>query len=447
VRSYVVSRNGETAGDTVQTSFTDVAVAPSSSYLYSVSAIDRWGNTSRPARLEVTTSAASPSGDAPYCSSALFSSVTFDWSLGYTEPNGSDLWPVTWGADRKVYAFFGDGGGIGGDNNRGRASFGIAAFAGPPPPTPATARNLYGGFQTTHPATIYGKASSIVAVGSDFYAIGGTYNPQEIAAHPNHLSGSPNRIQLAYSHNNPYSWRALPWTFCEADEADTHLTGAFCPGGFVNFGPGNAGAPGRYVYLVGVANDRSIWQDIPGPVPARTYLARVRSSRLRDERAYQYFSGLDGKGRPTWSADPDRKAPIFSDPNADHPGCGGVCSMSSGLGDIVYDAGLKRYLGIAQGAFIGQTSFYEAPDLWGPWKAILYNNINPADGSGGWANLGRAGGNSLGVHVVNAWTSPDGLDLWLTYSSDGKAPTEAQFPPAGTSMDSLNLVRAHLIPK
>jgi hypothetical protein len=45
---------------------------------------------------------------------------------------------------------------------------------------------------------------------------------------------------------------------------------------------------------------------------------------------------------------------------------------------------------------------------------------------------------------VNAWTSTDGSDIWLSYSSDGIAPEGSALPPAGSSMDSLNLVPAHL---
>jgi hypothetical protein len=120
--------------------------------------------------------------------------------------------------------------------------------------------------------------------------------------------------------------------------------------------------------------------------------------------------------------------------------------MASSIAEAVYDPGIGRFIGIAQGEYIGQTSFYDAPHPWGPWTTISYNNIDAATGTGGWANLGTAGGGGLGVHVVNAWTSPDGLTLWLTYSSDGIAPPGASFPPAGTPMDSFNLVRAHLVP-
>ena len=117
--------------------------------------------------------------------------------------------------------------------------------------------------------------------------------------------------------------------------------------------------------------------------------------------------------------------------------------MSGALSEVIYNSALKRYIGTAQGDRIGQTSFYDAPDPWGPWTVVEYNNIDPATGSGGWANLGSAG-STLGVHPVNAWTSTDGLTLWMTYSSDGKAPEGALFPPAGTSLDSFNLVKVEL---
>ena len=118
--------------------------------------------------------------------------------------------------------------------------------------------------------------------------------------------------------------------------------------------------------------------------------------------------------------------------------------MTSGLGEAVYVRALKRYIATAQGPYVGQTSFYDAPHPWGPWTTVSYNNIDAASGTGGWANLGTAGGESLGVHLVLAWASDDGATLWATYSSDGKAPEGALFPPAGTLMDSFNLVRVHL---
>jgi len=443
--SFDISRDGMIIGRTAELFFTDLSVAARNHYSYSVSAVDRWGNKATALPIEVDTPAASAQGDAPYCASLMLASVSFDWSLGYTQANGSDLWPVTWGLDGHVYAFFGDGGGIGGDNYRGRASFGIASFTAPPPVTPSTAYNVYGGYQAAYPAHIYGKASAISAIGNNFYTLGGIYNDSDLAKKPTHLSGSPDRVQLAYSIGNAHSWQAAPWIFCRPNEREPDPSaGNFCPLGFVNFGRGNGGSRDKYVYLVGGPNEKSFWSNEPESVPAYTYLARVPESQLLRQRAYRFYSGVDRHGKPRWDGHSTHMQPIFIDANSRQPGCGGICDMTSGLGEITYDFGLHRYLGIAQGAYVGQTSFYEAPEPWGPWRVIQYNNIDPVDGGGGWARLGTKAGGSLGVHIVNAWTSPDGLSLWLSYSSDGVAPQDSAFPPAGTSMDSLNLVSAHL---
>ncbi len=156
---------------------------------------------------------------------------------------------------------------------------------------------------------------------------------------------------------------------------------------------------------------------------------------MLQREAYEYFAGLDARGRPSWSRDQQQMQPVFTDRNAKQP---------TSLESASYIPGIQRYIATAQGPYIGQTSFYDAPHHWGPWTTITYNNIDPRTGAGGWANLGKAGGGSLGVHIVNAWTRQDGLHLWMTYSSDGKAPDGALFPPAGTLLDSFNLIQAEL---
>jgi hypothetical protein len=118
--------------------------------------------------------------------------------------------------------------------------------------------------------------------------------------------------------------------------------------------------------------------------------------------------------------------------------------MTSTLEEAVYDAPLERYIGVAQGDYLAQTSFYEAPHPWGPWTTITYNNIDAATGSGGWGNLGTAAGGSLGVHAINAWTSDNGQTLWMVFSSDGTAPPGALFPPPGSKLDAFHLLRVDL---
>jgi hypothetical protein len=461
---YTVTRDGSLLGSTSETNFVDTTVAASAAYDYSVSAALVSGETLSAGTLRVSTPAASPTGDAPYCKSRHIDSISWDWAGGHTEPNGSDLWPVTWGKDGNVYTFFGDGGGFGGDNQRGRVSFGVAMLTAAPPLSPATVKNIYGGYQASHPAMLDGKAGAIIAVGNDFYTLGGLYDAQELRGVSGHKSGAPKRVQLGYSKGNAHSWQAAPWIFCSSGAQTAY--GAFCPVGFVNYGRGNAGAPDDDVYLLGNANSPGWWEGDDGPevmaerqqsatspsaattdagAAATTYLARVSKKHVLQRAAYRYFAGLDSNGQPIWSDDQKRMQPIFTDRNPSQPGCDGRCYMTSPLEGAVYDPGIHRYIATAQGAYIGQTSFYDAPHPWGPWTTISYNNIDPQTGTGGWANLGKAGGGSLGVHIVNAWTSADGLSLWLTYSSDGKAPAGALFPPEGTMLDSFNLVSARLI--
>ncbi len=440
---YRVSRDDIPLLSTLQTSFEDTTVSESTRYSYSVFSVSRYG--AAPLLLgkaEVITPPASPAGDAPYCRSQHIASIRWDWNSGRTEPNGSDLWPVTWAGDRKVYTAFGDGGGFGGSNHDGRASFGIAVFD-PGAPTGATVgRNVYGGRDSQYPSRLQGKGGAIIAVGNDFYTLGGLYSDEEVATRTRPVSGSPRRRQLAYSRDNAHSWQPAPWSFCSG--VDHPLSGRFCPLGFINYGAGNSGAPDGQVYLLGVVNSDAFWSGEPAPNGSSTYLARVPRRSVLDRKAYRYFAGLDARGRPRWTPDPDRMLAVFIDRNAPRPGCSGTCNMAGTLGEAVYDKALGLYIGTAQGPYVGQTSFYESPRPWGPWRTISYNNIDPRTGRGGWANLGTAAGESLGVHLVNAWTSRDGLTLWATYSADGIAPPESFFPPAGTDLDSFNLLRLHL---
>jgi hypothetical protein len=440
---YRVTRNGTPLVSTVQTSFVDTTVSESTRYSYAVFSVSRYGAPPLMiATAEVVTPPASPGGDPPYCKSQHIESMTWDWDTGRTEPNGSDLWAVTWGGDHKVYTVFGDGGGFGGTNHDGRASFGVAVLDQAAPGSATVGRNLYGGHGSPYPSALQGKGGAIIAVGNDFYTLGGLYTDGEIAGRTRPVSGSPKRRQLAYSLGNAHSWRAAPWFFCSGEQ--NRVSGVFCPLGFINYGPGNSGAPDGQVYLLGAANSDVFWSGDAPQNGSSTYLARVPRRAVLDKQAYRYFAGLDSRQRPRWSSDPDRMAPVFVDRNAPRPGCAGTCNMAATLGEAVYDRALGLYIGTAQGPHIGQTSFYESRQPWGPWTTISYNNIEPRSGGGGWANLGTAAGESLGVHIVNAWTSPDGLTLWATYSADGTAPQEALFPPAGTDLDSFNLLRLHL---
>ncbi len=491
VAGYRVSRNGMVIGTVsrAQTSYSDVTVSPASNYTYVVTAFDVAGNIAASGPLPVTTAVASATGDAPYCPSTLITSATFDFPNAYNEPHagntldappysdGSDLWSLTWGADGNVYTFFGDGWGLCGEldvDQNGNAvgadktSFGFAEITGALPfgsqcPSQFLNGNIYGGYNSPHPydwgnnGLLNGKATAVIAVGANFYATAGIWRSADCTgACPK--GGMPNHLEIASSIGNGYSWQDnSAWDFCNLS-SNSVLGGAFnvCPVGFAHFGPGYTGAPDSFVYIY--ALDAAFFWGMPTNAAANTYLLRVPNNQLLDSAAYQYFAGLNEYGRPIWSSIETLRQPIFVDnnPNQNGPVPGGTYSftMGMGIGEALYDAPLGRYLATAQGGKVGQAAVFESPNPWGPWSVIYYSNISPANGgTGGWGNLGSGtwngstfdGAGTLGIHVTNAWTSADGKSTWMTFSSNGLAPTNAAFSAlAGNWMDSFNAVELSL---
>ena len=65
---------------------------------------------------------------APYPFSNVLIGVQWDWTTFDKRAPGSDIWPITWADDGNQYTAWGDGGGFGGDNRRGRVPLGVAQF-------------------------------------------------------------------------------------------------------------------------------------------------------------------------------------------------------------------------------------------------------------------------------------------------------------------------------
>src|SRR5438445_7506776 len=87
----------------------------------------------------------------PYPPSTVLRSVTWHWDTLTTAAPGSDLWPVTWGADDQLYTAWGDGGGFGGTDSQGRVSLGFARIEGAP--ENFRGFNINGGEKPEHPAS------------------------------------------------------------------------------------------------------------------------------------------------------------------------------------------------------------------------------------------------------------------------------------------------------
>jgi hypothetical protein len=212
--------------------------------------------------------------------------------------------------------------------------------------------------------------------------------------------------------------------------------------------------PDGYVYMTGIANTADFWCDTGCPVfvpPAKTFMSRVPSGSILTQSAYQYYAGLNNNGGPIWTTDVTRMQPIFSNRNANKTDSHGVVwVMATGLDTPVYNPALGRYIATSSSSPLGQTSFYDAPNPWGPWTVISYYNFNIASEdsnnmpTGGWGNFGAAS-NGLGLHGVPAWTSADGKTLYFIFSGTGNASTAASFTfLQGKNLDVFSYINATL---
>jgi hypothetical protein len=329
--------------------------------------------------------------------------ITWHMDTHTTAAPGSDIWSVTWVADGNLYAGWGDGGGFDGTNSDGRVSIGFARIEGDPEEFVGV--NVSGGKNAIHLASIErGKPSAIISVDGTLYVWLNTQN------------GEPPDFQLAWSDDFGETWQVSDWVFPGS--------GDFFPGKFLNAGEDNSAAEDGYVYTYGAS-----WIFTQGP-ENNIYLMRVPQEEIKDRDAYEFFTGLDEQGNPTWSADVEQRQPVFTDPN----GVGNTSQAS-----VSYVPGLDRYLltvphrppyqSITAGA--GQLGVFDAPTPWEPWTTVAYYD--------NWMEAG--GGEALGYYFPGKWMIEDGLTLWMVFSCHNAQEGEGC---ADEYHDRFNLIKATL---
>ena len=331
----------------------------------------------------------------PYPPSPVIERIDWDFAHRLRQAPGSDLWPMTWAADDNLYTAWGDGGGFGGTNSDGRASLGFARIAGKAERFEGT--NVWGGKNSERPATFGGKVGALLSVEGTLYAVGGVW-PGKAGLK---TWSCPKEARLLWSADLGKSWQVSEWTYADAKAP------AFGPVSFLNFGKDYAGARDAFVYLYFTT---AWWEWAPRQAPpTETYLARVPRDRLKDRSAYEFYQRLGRDGRPRWTAAlPERQA-VFADPNGRR------------LSKVVYNAALKRYLATAAGGQVGQLAVFDAPEPWGPWTTVAYED--------NWGGLGTT--EALEYDLPTKWISADGKTVWCVFSSAGV-------------LDSFNLVRGTL---
>jgi CubicO group peptidase (beta-lactamase class C family) len=252
---------------------------------------------------------------------------------------GSDNWPMTWGDDDCLYTAYGDGQGFA-PKVPEKLSLGLARIEGGPVDFRGTnIRSATGERKGDGRAGL--KASGLLMVDGILYM----------------WARNAGNAQLAWSSDHGRTWTWADWKFA---------TSFGCPS-FLNFGRNYAGARDHYVYVYSHDSDSAYR-------PAdRVVLARVPKDRVRDRDAYGFFTGLTEGGEPVWSADPNERGAVFSNP--------GRCYRTS----VSYHAASGRYLLCQAGsdrAVRAGFGIYDAPQPWGPWTTVYRNeawDVSPGE--------------------------------------------------------------------
>jgi CubicO group peptidase (beta-lactamase class C family) len=278
--------------------------------------------------------------------------------------SGSDNWPMTWADDGAFYTAYGDGWGFEPRVEK-KLSLGLARVFGSPPDI--RGENLRA------PTAEQAGDGARGRKASGMLMVGGTLTMA--------VRNAANAV-LACSRDRGRTWTWADWRFTD---------GFGCPT-FVNFGADYAGARDGYVYLASPDSDSAY-------EPAdRMVLARAPAGRLMDRVAWEFFERLGPAGRPVWTADVDRRGPVFENP--------GRCYR----GGITYCAPLGRYLWVqvlpgGDTRFAGGFGVYDAPEPWGPWTTAFFTaewDVGPGETAS----------------FPAKWMSPDGRTLHLVFSGE-----------------------------
>lgn len=299
-----------------------------------------------------------PPSTAPYPPSQVISGIKLDWATHRRSAQGSDNFQLTWADDGHLYGAWGDGGGFGGTNARGRVSLGVARIEGPD--TSYRGFNVWGGNDPENKATFTGKSWGMISVDRTL----------AMWVVPGNLAGKGYRnhyeyVELARSADHGATWNKAPWKFRQSENLTIPT--------FLNFGRDHTGVPpefGGYVYSYFLRPKSPKIED-GGPngvglivhKPGAVYLARAPRDKLLDGKShYQFYRGLTADGKPMWGT-VSEKRPVFEDPNGT-----GWCLSAS------YAPDLRRVLlctehDVSQKGVIG---IFDAPTPWGPWTTVEY---------------------------------------------------------------------------
>ncbi|WP_159001387.1 hypothetical protein [Streptomyces sp. SBT349] len=360
---------------------------------------------------------------APPPDSTFFSTVGIDPAATVGAPavgdnvNHGDLWPNCWSDDDNVYTAYGDGVGFGGDYS----DIGVARISGMP-------GNLTGHQLSTDVGQVWTpehsrKPTGMACVDGDLYLA-----VQDLAFDFNDAPAAT--IARSTDKGETWTWDRSAPMFGE---------GVFTTVMFLDYGRDYAHAPDDYVYAYGLDHN---WRDsfndrVPDPVDL--YLGRVPQDSVMDRGAWEFVSGTDGSGAPTWSSDIAERAPVLHDDRHIYQDVFTDNRVENttvlGQGGIVYNAPLDRYIYTSWTEYTFE--FYESPTPWGPWQRFDSKDF----GGYPWTPAKHGG---YAVTIPSKYISQDGRSMWV---QSNVCPCGGGFPPGEHWAYTFSLRRMEVEPR
>ena len=319
--------------------------------------------------------------------SPVIQDITWGDPLTDLERRGmcSDNWPITWGADGHLYTVPQDGWGFEGyppncdaTPLNPKISMGFSRIVGPP--DNFTGTDIWDGDEFGSRDRFDGKSLSLISIDGTFYQLFG----------PRSNSYANRETRVAWSLDSEGTdWERIDNPFFVYQDG-------FAGPAFLNFGEDYDGARDDYVYFYS--------PDFSAGPDEKTYdiiMGRVWKSEIRDRSSYEFYSGPDDDGYPTWSSEVTDRIPIFHDDN------------EAGFPSVTYNKGLRRYIMVLVHG-LGNLGILDAPEPWGPWTKIEYTD--------NWMTSITMYSGNIPTKTPD-WISNDGKDFHFVFLGINEHPT------------------------
>jgi hypothetical protein len=353
--------------------------------------------------------------------SRFFSTIGIETFSSHDTDSRGDLWPSCWADDDHLYTANGDGWGFG--TKEDDADIVVSRVRGTPE-TGLSGEVLSRGADV---AKVWGehynrKPTGMLAIDGDGDGSDELYLAvQDLNARPCPacFNDAP-RASISKSVDHGKTWQTT--------EAPMFTDYRFTTIFFLDYGKsgehvrvlGPEGA--RYAYVYGIDHNWRSPTDPSRPRPTDLYLARVPRNRILDRSAWEFFSGLDAAGAPTWNADLAARRAVLHDDRRVYPALLGggrpVGDVATNVGvisqgGVVYNAPLKRYIYSSWTWYTFE--FYEAPQPWGPWRLFLHKDFGAAPFFGESDDPSCPGLNEGGypTTIPSRYISADGRTMWV----------------------------------